>query len=111
MFVLGPISTFSLATTEALMVFRRSTSNVVNSRVFLHFSQSILLYQPLGCPCASVITASYRFLWDDLSFTEYLFRRILVLSTHLWNSRSFPRARPRRMRRDGFSRRLMQECR
>ncbi|WP_049773041.1 porphobilinogen synthase [Nitrosococcus watsonii] len=34
---------------------------------------------------------------------------IVNLSAHLWNSRSFPRTRPRRMRRDDFSRRLMQE--
>lgn len=33
------------------------------------------------------------------------------MSAHLWNSRSFPRTRPRRMRRDDFSRRLMQEHR
>ncbi|ADE16731.1 Porphobilinogen synthase [Nitrosococcus halophilus Nc 4] len=53
---------------------------------------------------------SYRFLWDDLFSTGHN-RRILVLSTRLWNSRSFPRARPRRMRRDDFSRRLMREAR
>lgn len=38
-------------------------------------------------------------------------RGIVDLSTHLWNSRSFPRTRPRRMRCDDFSRRLMQEHR